>query len=116
MENNEEKAVLDVVLTGCAGALLAAAFQAIKAARSSVGREFDPRQFLCGLISAAGVGALTAWSLESLGVSREISAIIISMAGYTGGALLDVLSNELLAGTRQVAKSTRQKIVKDSRK
>lgn len=89
------KTLLDLVITGGLGAGLAALFQAIRAARKHGDEEFNVRRFLVGVLSAGGVGALVAWTLENFGVSRELSAVIIAMCGYTGGRLLDLVEAEI---------------------
>lgn len=41
------------------------------------------------------MGAMTAWGLDELGVSDQLSAMIIAMLGYVGGPLLDIMYIEV---------------------
>ena len=91
----QDKTLLDLAVTGGIGALVAVFFAAIRAARAHVDDTFNLKRFAVGLFSAGGVGALVAWVLDALSVSRELSAIIIAMCGYCGGRLLDVVEAEL---------------------
>ena len=95
MADNEQKTICDLMVTGCAGALLAMSFQAIRISREHMGDPFSGKKFLAGLISAGGVGAMTAWALDSANVGREVSAVIIAMSGYVGGPLLDICYREI---------------------
>lgn len=92
---SENKTLIDLAITGGMGAALAAIFQAVRAARKHTGEEFNLRRFVAGLASAAAVGALAAWFLDAMGMSRELSAVIIAMCGYTGGRLLDIIETEI---------------------
>lgn len=94
-EEMHDKSLLDLLITGGMGALLAVLFQAARAARHHASDEWDWRRFVAGLASAAAVGALAAWGLEAFNVSRELSAVIIAMCGYTGGRLLDLVEAEV---------------------
>lgn len=94
-EETESKTLLDLAITGGIGAVLAAVFQAVRAARKHGGEEFCLRRFVAGLTSAAAVGALAAWSLDALDINKELSAVIIAMCGYTGGRLLDIVETEI---------------------
>ena len=94
-EENESKTFLDLLITGGLGAVLAALFQAVRSFRKHNDDAFNLRQFCAGLVSAAAVGALAAWTLDALHVSRELSAVIIAMCGYTGGRLLDLIEAEI---------------------
>lgn len=91
----QDKTLLDLAVTGGIGALVAVFFAAIRAARAHVDDAFNFKRFAVGLFSAGGVGALVAWGLDALSVSRELSAIVIAMCGYCGGRLLDVVEAEL---------------------
>ena len=82
----QDKTLLDLAVTGGIGALVAVFFAAIRAARAHVDDTFNLKRFAVGLFSAGGVGALVAWGLDALSVSRELSAIIIAMCGYCGGS------------------------------
>ena len=90
-----DKTLLDLAVTGGIGALGAVFFAAIRAGRAHVDDTFNVKRFAVGLFSAGGVGALVAWGLDALSVSRELSTIIIAMCGYCGGRLLDVVEAEL---------------------
>lgn len=92
---DQEKTLIDLAITGGIGAMLAAVFQAVRAVRKHKDEEFNTRRFCAGLASAAAVGAIAAWSLDALHVSKELSAVIIAMCGYTGGRLLDLIESEL---------------------
>ena len=94
-EEHESKTLIDLAITGGLGAALAALFQAIRAMRKHRADDFDLRHFCAGLASAAAVGAIAAWTLDNFGVSRELSAVIIAMCGYTGGRLLDLIEAEI---------------------
>ena len=63
-----------------------------------------------GLASAGGVGAIVAWGLDALEVSRELSAVIIAMCGYCGGRLLDVVEAELPETIRAAFDAIQKKI------
>lgn len=91
----QDKTLLDLAVTGGIGALVAVFFAAIHAARVHVNETFNFKRFVVGLFSAGGVGAIVAWGLDALEVSRELSAVIIAMCGYCGGRLLDVVEAEL---------------------
>ncbi len=93
-EENEAKTLMDLVITGGIGAALAALFQAVRAARDRTGN-FDMKNFIAGLAGAAAVGAVAAWTLDAFGIGKELSAVIISMCGYTGGKLLDIVEAEV---------------------
>ena len=93
-EEMNDKTLLDLLITGGIGALLAALFQAVRALRRHP-TNFDVKKFIIGLASAACVGAIVAWLLDSFGVARELSAAIIAMLGYTGGSLLDMVEKEV---------------------
>ena len=92
---NDNKTVCDLMITGSMGALLAMAFQTIRASREHMGEDFSASKFAVGLISAGGVGAVTAWALEASDINRDASAVIIAMSGYVGGPLLDICYNEI---------------------
>lgn len=91
----QDKTLLDLAVTGGIGALVAVFFAAIRAARAHIDEAFNFKRFAVGLFSAGGVGAIVAWSLDALEMSRELSAVIIAMCGYCGGRLLDVVEAEL---------------------
>lgn len=95
MTEQSDKSLLDLAITGGIGALVAVFFAAIRAARAHVDDTFSLKRFAVGLFSAGGVGAIVAWGLDALSVSRELSTIIIAMCGYTGGRLLDVVEAEI---------------------
>ena len=76
---------------GASGALLAAVFQAIRASREHAGETFNARRFAVGIASAGGVGAVTAWILRGFNVNHHLEAAVVSMMGYVGGPLLDML-------------------------
>lgn len=94
-EEQPQKTVYDLMLTGGIGAVLAMAFQAIRSSREHMGEDFNLRMFLVGLISAGGVGTIVAWTLDAMGISRELSAVVIAMSGYVGGPLLDICYREI---------------------
>lgn len=75
--------------------MLAMIFQGVRAGREHLGEPFDGWRFTVGLISAGALGAIVAWGLNELGVSRQLSAIIIAMCGYVGGPLLDIAYTEI---------------------
>ena len=91
----QDKTLVDIAVTGGLGALVAVVFAASRAAREHADEQFNAMRFAVGLFSAGGVGALVAWGLDALNVSRELSAIIIAMCGYCGGRLLDIVEAEL---------------------
>lgn len=95
MPGEDDKTLIDIAVTGGIGALVAVFFAAIRAARAHIDDTFNFKRFAVGLLSAGGVGAIVAWGLDALAVSRELSAIIIAMCGYCGGRLLDVVEAEL---------------------
>lgn len=84
-----------LVGTELAGALLAALFQAVRAFRRHGGEEFNSRRFITGLVSAGAIGAVAAWTLEAFGAPRDPAAVIVSMCGYAGGRLLDIIEIEI---------------------
>ena len=112
--NDNGKPLMDILITGCVGALLAMSFQAIRISREHMGDPFSGKKFLAGLISAGGVGAMTAWALDAVNVGREVSAVIIAMSGYVGGPLLDICYREIQE-TLQAAFDGLQKWLNESR-
>ena len=95
MTEQSDKSLLDIAITGGLGAFVAVIFAAIRAARTHMDETFSVKRFVVGLFSAGGVGALVAWGLDYFGVGKELSAVIIAMAGYTGGRLLDIVEAEI---------------------
>ena len=94
-DQSSDKTLVDIAITGGMGALVAAIFAAIRAAKEHADDDFSMKRFAVGLFSAGGVGALVAWGLDYFGVGKELSAVIIAMCGYTGGRLLDVVEAEI---------------------
>lgn len=94
-EEQHERTLIDIAMTGGVGAMLAMIFQGVRAGREHLGEPFDGWRFTVGLISAGAIGAIVAWGLNELGVSRQLSAIIIAMCGYVGGPLLDIAYTEI---------------------
>lgn len=94
-EEQHERTLIDIAMTGGVGAILAMIFQGVRAGREHLGEPFDGWRFTVGLISAGALGAIIAWGLNELGVSRQLSAIIIAMCGYVGGPLLDIAYTEI---------------------
>lgn len=94
-EEQHERTLIDIAMTGGVGAMLAMIFQGVRAGREHLGEPFDGWRFTVGLISAGALGAIVAWGLNELGVSRQLSAIIIAMCGYVGGPLLDIAYTEI---------------------
>lgn len=94
-EEQHEKTIADLLITGSLGALLAMVFQVVRASREHLGEPFNVWRFWDGLISAGAIGTVVAWLLDDLGVSRQLSAVIISMCGYVGGPLLDIAYIEI---------------------
>lgn len=95
MTEQGDKTLIDIAITGGMGALVAAIFAAIRAAKEHADDDFSVKRFAVGLFSAGGVGALVAWGLDYFSVGKELSAVIIAMCGYTGGRVLDVIDAEL---------------------
>ena len=91
---DKEQSIVDIAAAGASGALLAAVFQAIRASREHAGETFNARRFAVGIASAGGVGAVTAWILRGFNVNPHLEAAVISMMGYVGGPLLDMLYRE----------------------
>lgn len=94
-EEQHERTLIDIAMTGGVGAMLAMIFQGVRAGREHLGEPFDGWRFTVGLISAGAIGAIVAWGLNELGVSHQLSAIIIAMCGYVGGPLLDIAYTEI---------------------
>ena len=94
-EEQHERTLIDIAMTGGVGAMLAMIFQGVRAGREHLGEPFDGWRFTVGLISAGAIGAIVAWGLNELGVSRQLSAIMIAMCGYVGGPLLDIAYTEI---------------------
>ncbi|WP_321823088.1 phage holin family protein [Pyramidobacter piscolens] len=94
-EEQHERTLIDIAMTGGVGAMLAMIFQGVRASREHLGEPFDGWRFTVGLVSAGAIGAIVAWGLNELGVSRQLSAIIIAMCGYVGGPLLDIAYTEI---------------------
>lgn len=107
----QDKTLIDIAVTGGLGALLAVFFAAIRAARAHIDEGFNFKRFAVGLASAGGVGAIVAWGLDALEVSRELSAVIIAMCGYCGGRLLDIVEAELPETIRAVFDALQKKII-----
>ena len=91
---DKEQSIVDIAAAGASGALLAAVFQAIRASREHAGETFNAQRFAVGIVSAGGVGAVTAWILRGFNVNHHLEAAVISMRGYVGGPLLDMLYRE----------------------
>lgn len=91
---DKEQSIVDIAAAGVSGAMLAAVFQAIRASREHAGETFNARRFAVGIASAGGVGAMAAWVLHGFSVNRYLEAAVISMMGYVGGPLLDMLYRE----------------------
>lgn len=113
-EEDQGRTLIDLVIIGLTGAVEAAAFQAVRALRKHSADEWSLPHFIAGLASAAAVGAIAAWSLDALGVDRELSAVIIAMCGYTGGRLLDLIEAEV-PETLQAAFDGIQKKLQDGK-
>lgn len=94
-EEQHERTLIDIAMTGGVGAMLAMIFQGVRAGREHLGEPFDGWRFTVGLTSAGALGAMTAWGLDELGVSDQLSAMIIAMCGYVGGPLLDIAYTEI---------------------
>lgn len=94
-EEQHERTLIDIAMTGGVGAMLAMIFQGVRASREHLGEPFDGWRFTVGLVSAGAIGAIVAWGLNELGVSRQLNAIIIAMCGYVGGPLLDIAYTEI---------------------
>lgn len=94
-EEQHERTLIDIAMTGGVGAMLAMIFQGVRAGREHLGEPFDGWRFTVGLVSAGAIGAIVAWGLNELGVSHQLSAIIIAMCGYVGGPLLDIAYTEI---------------------
>ena len=94
-EENGSKTFIDLAITGLLGAALAALFQSVRALRRHKDDQFKIRYFCAGLASAAAIGAIAAWTLDALHAPKQLSAVIISMCGYTGGRLLDLIESEI---------------------
>lgn len=110
-EEDKSRELIELIGTGVAGAGLAALFQALRAMRKHGGDDFSPRRMCVGLASAAAIGAIVAWALDAVNVPRQLSAVIISMCGYTGGRLLDIIESEV-PETLQAAFDALQKRIK----
>lgn len=107
------KPLMDILITGGIGALLAAFFQAVQLSRRRPGSEPMSYSQICVELAGAGaVGAIVAWGLESFGLGRELSAVIIAMAGYVGGPLLDLMSREVRSTVHAAFDGTRQRLSK----
>ena len=106
----QDKTLIDIAVTGGLGALVAVFFTAIREARAHLDEGFNLKRFAVGLASAGGVGAIVAWGLDALEVSRELSAVIIAMCGYCGGRLLDVVEAELPETIRAAFDAIQKKI------
>ena len=92
---HEEKTLLDLLIVGGVGAVVAALFQAVRAMRTHASEEWNWTRFLVGVVSAAAFGALVAWGLDALNVSHEWMAVAIASCGYVGGRLFDILESEV---------------------
>lgn len=112
---DESKTFLDVAIMALGGALVAASFRAIKIARAfqnAAERQFDIRHFIVSLISAGGTGALVSLTLDAMNVNKEISIVIISMSGYIGGSLLDIVAQEVTSGVKGSLKASKERLIK----
>ena len=85
-----------IVITAGYGFLLAACFKAVfLARRNSDGRPYTYKQIAIELFGAGAVGALTSWLLDSFHVNHELASVIVAMAGYIGGPILDMAHREV---------------------
>ena len=112
---DESKTFLDVAIMALGGAIVAASFRAIKIARafrSAADRPFDIRHFIISLVNAGGTGALVSLTLDAMNVNREISIVIISMSGYIGGSLLDIVAQEVSSGVKDSLKASKERLIK----
>ena len=65
-EEQHEKTIADLLITGSLGALLAMVFQVVRASREHLGEPFNVWRFWAGLISAGAIGTVVAWLLDDL--------------------------------------------------
>lgn len=93
--SENERTFNELATIALRGATVAMAFQAIRASREHMHEPFNPRRFFSGLISAGGVGVLSAWILDGIHVSFHTAMIVTAISGYTGGVLLDIMSAEV---------------------
>ena len=68
-DQSSDKTLVDIAITGGMGALVAAIFAAIRAAKEHADDDFSMKRFAVGLFSAGGVGALQKLSQRAEDVS-----------------------------------------------
>ena len=93
-----QKSLTDFICVCGAYVSLAMVAHIVRIGREHAGdTQFSWSRFSIGMASAALVGAVTGWLLESIGVkSMELRAAIVSCTGYVGGPLLDIAYKEMI--------------------
>ncbi|MGI6076444.1 MAG: phage holin family protein [Pyramidobacter sp.] len=92
-EEQHEKELYDLLVTGGWGAVLAIIFQA--AGLSYRKEKFSWASCVVSLVNAGCVGALTAWMTEEFSVPYRLRAVIIAICGRVGAPLLDIIYVEV---------------------
>lgn len=92
-EEQHEKELYDLLVTGGWGAVLAIIFQA--AGLSYRKEKFNWASCVVSLVNAGCVGALTAWMTEEFSVPYRLRAVIIAICGRVGAPLLDIIYVEV---------------------
>ena len=92
-EEQHEKELYDLLVTGGWGAVIAIIFQA--AGLSYRKERFSWASCLMSLVNAGCVGALTAWIVNEFGVPYRLRAVIIAICGRVGAPLLDIVYIEV---------------------
>lgn len=88
-EEQHEKELYDLLVTGGWGAVIAIIFQAAGMFRGE--KKFRWASCVVSLVNAGCVGALTAWLVNEFGVPYRLRAVIIAICGRVGAPLLDIV-------------------------
>lgn len=93
-EEQHEKELYDLLVTGGWGAVIAMIFQAAGMFRGE-DKKFRWESCVVSLINAGCVGALTAWLVNEFDVPYRLRAVIIAICGRVGAPLLDIVYIEV---------------------
>lgn len=93
-DEQREKELYDLMITGGWGAVIAMIFQAAGIFRGK-DNHFSWTSCIVSLVNAGCVGALTAWIVGEFGVPYRLRAVIIAICGRVGAPLLDIVYVEV---------------------
>lgn len=93
-DEQREKELYDLMITGGWGAVIAMIFQAAGIFRGK-DNHFSWTSCIVSLVNAGCVGALTAWIVNEFCVPYRLRAVIIAICGRVGAPLLDIIYVEV---------------------